>query len=112
MTYVADEATGGTHLSLVIAGNYKISFEEAEDLKKKTDRQGELLQIVRPVIEKMATIVMAHTKGRHIPALYLVGGTCCLKNMEKVFATVTGMPVIKPANPFLVTPCGIALNGG
>ena len=27
--YTADEATGGTHLSLVIAGNYRISFEEA-----------------------------------------------------------------------------------
>ena len=110
VVYVADEATGGTHLTLVVAGNYKISFEEAEELKKKTDRQGELLQVVRPVIEKMATIVMNHTKGREVPAVYLVGGTCCLKNMEKVFAAVTGMTVAKPANPFLVTPLGIALN--
>ena len=112
VVYVADEATGGTHLSLVISGNYGISFDEAETLKKDSSRQGELLQIVRPVIEKMATIVLNHTQGRHIPALYLVGGTCCLKDMEKVFANVTGMPVAKPANPFLVTPFGIALNCG
>lgn len=110
VVYVADEATGGTHLTLVLAGNYKISFEEAEDLKKQADRQDELLHVVRPVIEKMATIVMQHTVGREIPAVYLVGGTCCMKNMEKVFASVTGMTVAKPANPFLVTPLGIALN--
>ena len=30
VVYVADEPTGGTHLSLVLAGNYGISFEEAE----------------------------------------------------------------------------------
>lgn len=34
VVYVADEPTGGTHLSLVLAGNYGISFEEAENIKK------------------------------------------------------------------------------
>lgn len=34
VTYTADEPTGGTHMSLVIAGNYHISFKEADELKK------------------------------------------------------------------------------
>ena len=35
VVYVADEPTGGTHVSLVLAGNYDITFEEAEELKKE-----------------------------------------------------------------------------
>ncbi len=46
VTYVADEATGGTHLTLVLAGNYNISFEEAEALKKQQEKQGEILSVV------------------------------------------------------------------
>lgn len=110
VVYVADEATGGTHLSLVIAGNYRISFEDAEDLKKEKQKQSEILSVVRPVIQKMASIVKDHIKGRDISAIYLVGGTCCLKNMEKVIEQEIAKPVYKPANPFLVTPMGIALN--
>lgn len=110
VTYVADEATGGTHLSLVLAGNYKIPFEQAELLKKDTSRQAEVLGLVRPVIQKMATIVNTHIKGRNVSALYLVGGTCCLKGMEQIIAKETGKPVYKPANPFLVTPLGIAMH--
>ena len=110
--YVADEATGGTHLTLVLAGNYGVSIEEAEVLKKQQDRQKEILPVVRPVIQKMASIVNKHIEGRDISAIYLVGGTCCLKDMEKVFEKETGIPVFKPANPFLVTPLGIALNCG
>ncbi len=112
VTYVADEATGGTHLTLVLAGNYNISFEEAEALKKQQEKQGEILSVVRPVIQKMASIVNNHIQGRDISAIYLVGGTCCLKYMEKVIEKETGIPVFKPANPFLVTPMGIAMNCG
>ncbi len=110
VVYVADEATGGTHLSLVISGNYKISFEEAEELKKKKEHQDDILPVVRPVIQKMASIVNTHINGRDITGIYLVGGTCCLKDMETVIANETGLSVYKPANPFLVTPLGIALN--
>lgn len=110
VVYVADEPTGGTHLTLVLAGNHRISIEEAEKLKKQKDRQREVLYVVRPVIEKMASIVNGHIKGRDVSAVYLVGGTCCLKDMEEIIENVTGRPVFKPANPFLVTPLGIALN--
>jgi ethanolamine utilization protein EutJ len=112
VTYVADEATGGTHVSLVLAGNYGISFIEAEELKMQAERHDDILPIVRPVVQKMASIVKKHIAGRDISAIYLVGGTCCLKNMEQVMEKEIGKPVYKPANPFLVTPLGIALNCG
>ena len=112
VVYVADEPTGGTHLSLVLAGNYGISFEEAEAIKKDPSRQEEILPVVKPVLEKMASIIRRHIEGRDVSAIYLVGGTCCLKDMEKVIAKEKGKPVCKPSNPFLVTPLGIALNCG
>ena len=34
VVYTADEPTGGTHFTLVIAGAKDISFEDAEDYKK------------------------------------------------------------------------------
>ncbi len=110
VAYVADEATGGNHVSLVISGSYGIPFEEAEVLKKQPDRQRDVLVVVRPVIQKMASIINKHIQGRDIAGIYLVGGTCCLRGMEDVIAADTGKPVYKPANPFLVTPLGIALN--
>ncbi len=110
VVYVADEATGGTHLSLVISGAYKVSLEEAEDIKKDNSRHTEIFAAVRPVIQKMASIVKKHIKGRDISSIYLVGGTCCLTGMETVFEKELGIPVHKPANPFLVTPMGIALS--
>lgn len=110
VVYVADEATGGTHLTLVLAGNHRLPFEEAEELKKDPSRQDEILSVVRPVLQKMGTIVRRHVEGRNVRSVHLVGGTCCLRGMEDVIARETGMPVYKPANPLLVTPLGIALN--
>lgn len=110
VAYVADEATGGTHLTLVLAGNYGLPFEEAEELKKDPARQDEILSVVRPVLQKMGTIVRRHVEGRNVRSVHLVGGTCCLRGMEDVIARETGLPVYKPANPLLVTPLGIALN--
>ena len=49
--YTADEPTGGFHLDLVIAGNYKISTEEAE-VKKRDPRERLMFPVVRPVFEK------------------------------------------------------------
>jgi len=108
--YTADEATGGTHLSLVISGNYKITFEEAEKIKKEKKRQREIFTVVRPVVQKMATIVKNHIKGYDVEDIYLVGGTCCLEKIEEVFEKEIGIRTTKPKNPFLVTPLGIAMN--
>jgi ethanolamine utilization protein EutJ len=112
VVYAADEPTGGTHMTLVLAGGYGISIEEAEALKKDASRQSEFFPLVRPVLEKMASIISRHIQGRDVEAIYLVGGTCCLQNMETVIARGTGKAVFKPANPLLVTPFGIALHCG
>lgn len=107
---IEDEPTGGTHLSLVLSGNYKISFAEAEEIKQNYKRHKEIFPVVKPVIEKMASIVNRYVKKDEVDTLYLCGGTCCLTGIEKVFEKETGIKTIKPANPFLVTPTGIAMN--
>ncbi len=106
---IEDEPTGGTHLSLVIAGNRKVSFEEAEKIKQNYKNHKEILPIVKPVIEKMASIVKRYVNKSDMQTLYLCGGTCCLTGIEDIFKVETGMDVIKPQNPFLVTPAGIAM---
>lgn len=108
--HVVDEPTGGTHLSLVLAGSYNISFSEAEELKKDKSRQREILPIVTPVIEKMASIIMEHTEDYQVEDIHLVGGTCALEGFEDVVEKYTGKKTFKPVNPFLVTPIGIAMN--
>ena len=108
VVYVADEATGGTHLSLVLAGHFRIPFGDAENMKKDPKKQNEIMGLVRPVVEKMASIVKKHIEGYDVHDIYLVGGTCCLVGIEKVFEDALGIPVSKPKNPFLVTPLGIA----
>ncbi|SCZ04450.1 ethanolamine utilization protein EutJ [Alkaliphilus peptidifermentans] len=108
--YTADEATGGTHLSLVLAGNYRVKFEDAEKIKKDPERKKEVLTIVRPVIQKMSAIIAAHIANYDVDAIYLVGGTCCLEGFEDVVEKEVGITTLKPYNPFLVTPLGIAMN--
>lgn len=108
--YTADEPTGGTHMSLVLAGNYKITFEEAEKIKKDSKREKEIFPIIRPVVEKMASIVKRHVYGHDVDRIYVVGGACSFTEFEKVFYKEIEIETIKPARPLLVTPLGIALN--
>jgi ethanolamine utilization protein EutJ len=63
VVYTADEATGGTHFTLVIAGATGLSFEEAELLKKNPKEQTRLFPLVRPVMEKVGTIIEHHLQG-------------------------------------------------
>jgi ethanolamine utilization protein EutJ len=62
VVYTADEPTGGTHFSLVIAGAHDIPFLEAEAMKLVVEDQPRLFPIIRPVMEKVATIVARHIK--------------------------------------------------
>lgn len=107
---IEDEPTGGTHLSLVLAGNYRIPFDEAEQIKQDYSRHKEILPIVRPVVQKMATIIKNNLRDEEVDTIYLCGGTCCLTGIEDIIQKETGIRTIKPANPFLVTPTGIAMN--
>jgi ethanolamine utilization protein EutJ len=112
LIFTDDEPTGGTHVSLVLAGAYKISFEEAENLKKDSSRHQQILPVIAPVIEKMATIVKkmlaAHGDFSEYP-VYIVGGTAYLAGFEQEFGKAFGREVHVPPHPLLVTPVGIAL---
>ncbi|MSS63724.1 ethanolamine utilization protein EutJ [Velocimicrobium porci] len=108
--YVADEPTGGTHFSLVVSGAYKVPFEEAELLKRNPGKHKELLPVLKPVIEKVASIINKHIEGHLVETIYLAGGTCCLDGIEKIIEKQTKIPTYKPQNPMFVTPLGIALN--
>jgi len=106
---VGDEPTGGTHLSLVIAGHRGIPLEEAEEYKLDKGNHPLLLPIVRPVIEKMATIIEKGIEGFGTETIYLCGGTCNLAGVGEVFEAVCGLPVFMPDHPMLITPLGIAM---
>ena len=108
--FTADEPTGGTHMSFVIAGNYGITFDEAEELKKDKNREDEIFMIIRPVVEKMASIVKKFLMGYDVDTIYVVGGACTFKGFESVFEKELGKKVIKTYKPLLVTPLGIALT--
>ena len=105
-----DEATGGTHVTLVLAGSLGISEDEAEKIKLDSTRHKEIFPIIKPVMEKMASIVASYITQSDVKTIYLCGGTCCMYGIEKVFENWTGIKTVKPDNPFLVTPAGIAVN--
>jgi len=110
VVYTADEPTGGTHFSLVIAGSTGSTFEEAEAMKKDPKEQTRLFPVIRPVMEKVGTIVRRHIAGRKVDKIYLVGGTCAYPGMDQVINEVTGIETVLPGNPLFITPLGIAMN--
>lgn len=108
--YTADEATGGTHLTLVIAGAHDISFEEAEKMKVDPSKQKKLLPVIRPVFEKVASIVARHIEGYDVSSIIMVGGTSAFYRADEVVSEFTGIPTWVPNSPFLVTPIGMAIH--
>ena len=86
------------------------SFEEAERIKKDPKQEMLVFPVVKPVIEKMAAIVARFIEGYDVDVIYVVGGACSFKKFESVFEKETGVKTIKPKEPLLVTPLGIAMN--
>ena len=110
MVYIADEPTGGTHFSLVIAGAYGKSFQEAEVFKRDESHHKELAPVIKPVVDKVSSIISNHIKGHQVDEISLVGGTCCFTGIEDMIEKKTGVYTHKPHNPMFVTPLGIALS--
>ncbi len=108
VVHTADEPTGGTHFTLVIAGALGISFEKAEARKKDPSEQPRLFPLVRPVMEKIATIVARHTRDWPVSRAYLVGGTAAFPRFAEVVSAASGLDAVVPAAPLFVTPLGIA----
>lgn len=108
--YVVDEPTGGTHFSLVISGAYGMTFKEADKFKRDNKNHKEILPVLKPVVEKVASIINYNIKNYDVKEISLVGGTCCLTGMEEIIEKKTGVYTHKPKNPMFVTPLGIALS--
>ena len=104
VVFTADEPTGGTHMTL------GCTFEEAERIKKDPRQEMLVFPVVKPVIEKMAAIVSRFIQGYDVDVIYVVGGACSFRKFESVFEKETGIKTIKPKEPLLVTPLGIAMN--
>lgn len=109
VVFTADEPTGGTHMSLILAGAYHISFDEAEDMKIHED-ESKVFPLVKPTVEKMAAIVRRFIQGYDVDTIYVVGGACEFSKFESVFEKEIGITTVKPVEPLLVTPLGIAFN--
>jgi ethanolamine utilization protein EutJ len=110
VVYTADEATGGTHFSLVIAGALNLSLERAEQLKTNPKEQARLYPLVEPTMEKVATIVDRHIARRDVDVIYLVGGTSMFPGIGAVVERITGVKTIVPPRPLFITPLGIAMS--
>lgn len=106
---VNDEPTGGIHMTLVIAGHYNISVEEAERVKRDPQKETENFAICRPVIHKMGAIVAEILEEHPTEPIYVVGGASYFSGFEQEFSNYVGQPVYKPLFPQYVTPLGIAM---
>ena len=79
-------------------------------MKKNPNEQTRLFPVIRPVMEKVASIINRHIEGHQVDKLYLVGGTCAYPDMDEVIQEMTGIETVLPGNPLFVTPLGIAMN--
>ena len=105
-----DEATGGHHMNLVLAGAYRIDYAAAEVMKKDPARGDDVFGAIRPTLEKMASIAEAALLGYDVPVIYLVGGSSSFPRAPEVFASRLGRAVIRPVEPLFVTPLGIPMK--
>jgi ethanolamine utilization protein EutJ len=111
VVYTNDEATGGLHLSLVLAGNLRISFEEAERMKTDETKSREILPIVTPVIDKISSIIERHIgQFEGLNKVCMVGGTCELEGLTERVRANLGVETFRPNTPQVITPLGIALS--
>ena len=108
--YTDDEATGGSHMTMTVAGHYKIPYEEAEVLKTTPEKEDEIFPVIKATVEKMAVITEKFLKGYQVPAVYVVGGSSMFKEFTTVFEKRLKLPVYRPVHPLLVTPLGIAYH--
>ena len=105
-----DEATGGHHMTLVLSGALGIEYDDAEAYKCNPVNVRTTFPIVRPTLEKMATIAAQALGGTDPGQVYLVGGSASLPDAPKVFEQVLGVEVHRPEEPLFPTPLGAAMR--
>lgn len=109
VVYTADEATGGTSFSLVVAGAMDIPFLEAEKIKTDPTQARMVASLVHPVMQKVGSIVARHIEPFNVETIYLVGGTSSMLDINEVIHDMTGVKTVTPSHPMLVTPIGVAM---
>ena len=87
-----------------------ISYEEAELIKRDFSKHDEIFPIVKPVIDKIISIIENAVDGYDISQLILVGGTANLKGIDKYIESKIRIETISPIEPMFVTPLGLAID--
>lgn len=105
-----DEATGGQHMSLVVAGALGMELEAAEKFKRKAANADLVAGLIRPTIEKMATIAARALAGQPELTIHLVGGASSLPGTAQIFTDVIGRVVTQAPDPLYPTPLGTAMR--
>ena len=97
-------------MTLVLSGGLRMEYEEAEALKREPARAGLVIGLVRPTLEKMATIAARATTDQADLPVYLVGGSSSFAQAPSIFEAVLGRPVSRPDEPLFPTPLGTAMR--
>ena len=105
-----DEATGGHHMTLVLSGALGMGYDEAEAFKCDPANVETVFPVVRPTLEKMATIAERALGGTDPGRVYLVGGSASLPEAPTVFEKILGVKVDRPEEPLFPTPLGAAMR--
>jgi len=105
-----DEATGGHHMTLVIAGARDLTYDKAEKFKKSAAQRAVVVGLVRPTLEKMASIAARALAGHDLAQVHLVGGSSSFAGTPELFSEIIGLPVIAAIEPLYVTPLGTAMR--
>lgn len=106
----SDEPTGGRHLSLVLAGSYKTTLDEAENIKRDFSKHKEIFPVISPVLDKISSIIDKTINGDDVDKVVLVGGSALLNDIEDYVGKKLNLPTLKPINPMFVTPIGICFG--
>ncbi|WP_040284803.1 ethanolamine utilization protein EutJ [Tessaracoccus massiliensis] len=110
LVHSIDEATGGHHMTLVISGALGVPYERAERLKRSPGQRDTVAGLIRPTLEKMATIAAEGLRGHQVEQIHLVGGSSSFPIAPAVFSDVLGQPVHRPTHPLFPTPLGVAMR--
>lgn len=108
--FSTDQATGGHHMTLVLAGALKIDYDAAEKYKVAKKNDAIVFATVRPTLEKMATIAAEALNGQDVDKVMLVGGASSFPGAPAVFSELLGRKVVRPGEPLFPTPLGTAMR--
>ncbi|WP_461212858.1 ethanolamine utilization protein EutJ [Lacticaseibacillus sp. GG6-2] len=112
VVFAGDEPTGGTQITLVLAGRLGLTLAAAEAMKRLPAQEETVFPIIQPVIDKVATITEQFIQQAPVSpsVIYLVGGATDFSQSVTAFQQRFEISVVQPHQPRLVTPLGIAMS--